>query len=340
MQSRDYSDQSNTASALRSTLTTQNLAPAFIDTVIASAIQSGQVTDDTNASVLLEPAARAAAEREAVIIATALAESRLRLPELAQTVRVGSEIHHRVTVCFPEALNRAGIDAVELIDRFPVLTGQFGYTRGDPAPGASRLVPFREKRAYMVYADIATTEALFFRLKASKVAAWLSARGMVLDPWSDERSARVSILRCCQTPAPGTDPPVPATPGSLLLSLLHSLSHRLIRHASVLAGIDRNALSELLVPLHLGFFVYALARGAFVLGGLQALFENDLDTLLNAVVLGEHRCPLDPSCVRHGAACVGCLHIGEPSCRYFNRFLDRSTLFGSQGYLSNSTGGG
>src|SRR5262249_49286525 len=129
--------------------------------------------------------------------------------------------------------------------------------------------------------------------------------------------------------------PEPPTAGSLLLSLIHSISHRMIRHASVLAGIDRNALSELLVPMHLGFFVYALARGAFVLGGLQALFESELDHLVDEVVLGEHRCPLDPSCIRHGAACVGCLHIGEPSCRYFNRYLDRQTLFGPCGYLSS-----
>ena len=30
---------------------------------------------------------------------------------------------------------------------------------------------------------------------------------------------------------------------------------------------------------------------------------------------------------------MACLHLGEPSCRWFNRFLDRSSLFGEQGFV-------
>jgi len=114
---------------------------------------------------------------------------------------------------------------------------------------------------------------------------------------------------------------------------VHSYAHRFIRLAAVYAGIDRNALSELLVPLHLGFYVYSASSGDFVLGGLQAVFESDLHGLLAAVVQDEHRCPLDPGCLHSGGACMACLHLGEPSCRYYNRFLDRSTLNGLGGYL-------
>ena len=31
---------------------------------------------------------------------------------------------------------------------------------------------------------------------------------------------------------------------------------------------------------------------------------------------------------------MACLHLGEPSVRWFNRFLDRSELFGERGFLS------
>lgn len=102
---------------------------------------------------------------------------------------------------------------------------------------------------------------------------------------------------------------------------------------AVHAGIERNALSELLVPSHLSFFVYAASKGDFVLGGLQAVFESDLDTFLKALVDDEHRCALDPGCERGGGACSACLHIGEPSCRWFNTRLSRLALFGSNGYL-------
>ena len=66
-----------------------------------------------------------------------------------------------------------------------------------------------------------------------------------------------------------------------------------------------------------------------MLGGLQALFEHDLHTVLDRVVNEEHRCALDPGCSANpqGAACAVCLHLGEPSCRLFNTRLDRNVLF-------------
>ena len=57
----------------------------------------------------------------------------------------------------------------------------------------------------------------------------------------------------------------------------------------------------MLVPSHLGFFVYAAARGDFVLGGLQAVFETELDRLLDEFVGGEHRCAMDPGCTKIAA---------------------------------------
>ena len=96
-------------------------------------------------------------------------------------------------------------------------------------------------------------------------------------------------------------------------------------------GVERTSLSEFLVPHHLGFFVYAAGRGEFVLGGLQAVFEGELHLFLRDVVEGESRCALDPGCLHSGAACMACLHLGEPSCRLFNQRLDRRVLHRSVG---------
>ena len=145
--------------------------------------------------------------------------------------------------------------------------------------------------------------------------------------------ARLAIIRNCEIPRAGEDPALD-TPGADLLRLIHSLSHRIIRKISAFAGIERDALSEYLIPLHLGFVVFAASRGDFVLGGLQAMFENDLDKALREVVHGEPRCALDPGCTRNGSACAVCLHVGEPSCRYYNQFLARTALFGPDGYLN------
>jgi hypothetical protein len=112
------------------------------------------------------------------------------------------------------------------------------------------------------------------------------------------------------------------------------MSHRVIRKISAFSGLERDSLGEYLIPVHLSFIVFANTRGDFVLGGLQALFENDLEKALNEVVRSEHRCGLDPGCEHNGGACAVCLHVGEPSCRFYNQFLSRTTLFGKLGYLS------
>lgn len=324
-----------TGDALLEQLREQGLPDAVATQMVEQAVQSGAVqasgTGETPPDLAEE------ARTEAVSIAVALADSRLTVRQMLERAELGSRRYQLYNTTYPEMLSRCGLEAVELLERFPVLTGMYGYTRGDGTPGASRLVPFRDRRQnaqYRVYAERAETEALFFRLDPRLVATWLSNRGHKIDDWVDARSARLSILRASQIPHPGSDPAQQASAGQDLLTLVHSYAHRVIRQAAALAGIDRNALSEYLVPHNAGFFVFAASRGGFVLGGLQALFERDLHLLLRSVSSAEHRCALDPGCKHSGGACAACLHIGEPSCRWFNRFLDRDVLSGRGGYLA------
>jgi hypothetical protein len=127
------------------------------------------------------------------------------------------------------------------------------------------------------------------------------------------------------------------TEAEILTTLVHSYAHAFIKRAAVYAGIERNALSELVLPYSFGFFVYAAARGDFILGGLQALIETELKELLDGMVDDEHRCALDPGCRDNGAACAVCLHLGEPSCRMFNTLLSRHVLAGGNGYFDVTT---
>lgn len=233
---------------------------------------------------------------------------------------------------YPPAVERAKLEAVELLDDFPVLNAVYGYTRGGDSPD-SILRPFPSGgSAIRVHGQLAHTEGLLFRLDPMQVGRWLHARGLLPTMPDDPTNVRLAVLRQSQIPRPGEELDSP-TFGSNLLTLVHSYAHRVLRRISAFAGIDRDSLSEYLIPLHLGFIVYASTRGDFVLGGLQALFEHDLDKALDDIVDGEHRCPLDPGCAKHGSACVACLHVGEPSCRFFNGFLDRDVLFGPSGYF-------
>jgi len=289
-----------------------------------------------------DPAAHLSAEaldearHEATEIAMALWQGRTRIADLV-TASPSTHLTDLYENAYPNALRRAGLAAVDFVDRFPVLTAMYGYTRGGTDTATPpRLVPFAHPQAgYRLHGELAETEALHIRLDPHQVAKWLITRGHALpdyDPAGEDSAARTAILAAVHIPEPGEQIPV-TTVGSDLLTLIHTYAHRAIRITAVFAGIDRDALSEYLTPLHLGFFLFAAARGGFVLGGLQAVYETELDNLLDDFVEAEHRCPLDPGCSRGAGACTACLHLGEPSCRWFNTLLDRASLFGQAGYL-------
>jgi len=329
-----------TRGAFIQALLQQGMNPDFAEKMAALAAEDGQLApeDGTDDIDLLTPIRREEAEHEAVDIAMALAEGHIPTSGLVEAPALEATLSGRYENDYPVALIHAGLVGVNLVERFPVLNIMYGYTRGGGDAAESRLIPFRHSRGgYRLHGDLSETEALYFRLDAISVAKWLNARGHTLPGWSDTekdpRQARIAIMEAVEIPPPGDEPTV-SSAGSELLTLIHSYAHRVIRRTSVFAGIDRDALAEYLVPINLGFFIYAGARGDFVLGGLQAMFETELDALLANVVYGEHRCALDPGCTRGAGACLACLHVGEPSCRFFNTYLDRKSLFGAKGYLS------
>ncbi len=317
----------------------KGMEPSFVENLADQATASGQLAAAAGAGSLdrLPEARRDIAGQDALDIALALAE--VRQPSTKLHTAAGTALAGRYDDAYPAALRRARLAGIDLVERFPVLNVMYGYTRGGNEAGKDRLVPFRhpKKDSYRFHGDLAETEAYLVRLDPVHVADWLHSRGHRLDSWvpgdTDPTTARLAIVAASDIPLPGDSPAI-TTVGSDLLTLVHTYSHRMLRQTSAFAGIDRDALSEYLVPVHLGFFLYAAPRGEFVLGGLQAVFESELDTLLNAVVDAERRCPLDPGCSRGGGTCSACLHIGESSCRAYNTYLDRRSLFGEAGFMT------
>jgi hypothetical protein len=307
--------------SIRKLLEDRGFDAATIDAMIAAMPPGGQ---EQRKTVDMDPALRADAERQARQIALATFESRTTVSDLLAKSNV--EATRRLyEFDYPRALSRAGFERIELVDRFPVLTGQFGYTRGG---GDGLLRTYREQNGeYTVYGELTQTEALLIRLDARQVHAWLKLQGIAVAESTDSRGAAESILAVMGP----LDRPNIVT--QKVTELVHSISHAFIKRSAVYAGIERSALSELVLPMAFSFFVYAAARGDFVLGGLQALFESEVHQVLNGLVDDEHRCALDPGCEDTGSACAVCLHLGEPSCRMFNTALSRKALAGGFGYF-------
>jgi hypothetical protein len=323
-------DTPATTESLAASLRAQGLSEALIEQMLSVANQGGVATPTSSADSL-DDERRSEALDEALSLAYATADGRVLLSDLLEDAAPGQKVRYQEA--YPAALRSAGLAGVDLLTRFPVLTAMYGFTRGDHTPKGSRLRWFKDQDGGLqAHGTKMETEALLFRLDPLAVARYLEGLGLIHSP-SEERDCRLSILSEFVLPEIGEIPDTP-TVGSAILELVHSYAHRVIRHLAAFAGIDRDSLSEVLAPRHLGFIIYAQSRG-FVLGGLQALYEHDLDAAIEAVVHSERRCPLDPGCSAHNSACVACLHVGEPSCRWFNTALSRESLFGPRGYLSD-----
>lgn len=325
-----------TASSFVATLMAQGVTRELAEQMAAMARNAGQLAEEEDLGRLAtaSEATIQAAEHAAVDIALATSESRIEVSDLI-TEDVSTELRERYERDYPAAIQRAGLASVDLVDRFPVLKAVYGFTRGGLQPGDARLNRFHGKgSAYRIYADLQQAEALMFQLNPVQMRQWLINRSHRLPPANDAREARIAIAAAADIPTRFDEPSERASLGQDLLTLTHSMSHRAIRQLAVLAGVDREGLGEYLVPRFGVFFLFAATRGDFVLGGIQAVFENDLDVYLNTLVSAESRCALDPACSRNGGACHACMHLGEPVCDHFNRFLDRKVLFGPDGYLS------
>ena len=155
-----------TADSLRRQLLPQGLSPDIVEKMVAAAGLGG---GDNDAGPLeLQPFILEAAEEQALTLALAVFESRKTLNDLSARATPLSRAAHRYRDSYPRALASAGLERVELVEKFPILSGHFGYTRGASDPGASRLAAFREPRGnYVVYGDVAETEALFCRACAN-----------------------------------------------------------------------------------------------------------------------------------------------------------------------------
>jgi hypothetical protein len=277
----------------------------------------------------MSPETNEAAQEEALGLATAVMEGRTTVAEMV--TRTTPPLRTLYEGRYQPALGLAKLESVEFLPRFPVATLAFGFTRGDSRPGASRLVAFRERGRLRAYGEVHPTEALLFRLDPLLVHAWLVRCGLLIGAAATRRTARAAILSAVTIPRPTEEHPQDL--GRAVVDLVHSCAHRAIRRLAAFAGTERDSLGEYLLPHHLGFVIYAAARGDFVLGGLQAVYETSLHEFLEDLVQGEHRCPLDPGCTAGGGACMACLHLGEASCRWFNRYLQRGKLFGPNGFL-------
>jgi hypothetical protein len=231
------------------------------------------------------------------------------------------------------------LDQVVLVSRLREVRALLGFTRlaaperGDLEP-VSR-VPLSRAAPQWVPAVEQRGEGIFLQLREDAVAAWSARvtghpRMVALDGayrrWA-HNTARV---------------PSPSFPHARL-TLIHTLSHMLIRQVALECGYSSASIRERLYigtpgePMAGVLLSTAASDSEGTLGGLVALgHRRYLKRLLDQAFEDALRCssdplcaehvPIDPSAELHAAACHACLFASETTCETNNRWLDRAVL--------------
>ncbi len=201
------------------------------------------------------------------------------------------------------------------LDRIPLVTMVYGYLVGSTDEANSKLQLFDAGYGnYNVLTRCYESEALLVELSPARVVNWLNKSGKELD----EKSLR-KILLTSSGDCAGDIP-------SAVKTLLHTISHLMIRQSEIFSGISRDNLGEMVFTPAMSFVIFSTEGTE--LGALKSTFESQMYNWLHKTRHAAENCPYDPLCEAHvPSACHGCLYIAERSCNeMFNANLDRKLV--------------
>lgn len=239
---------------------------------------------------------------------------------------------------YRELASKFGFSNVQLCSSVPIVSCSYGYTRKEQFGESIKLRGFpREMEKRNIYAARLETEGVLFEIDRKKIIDWLVDNQLISDsdkPKSDnEYDLKMWFLDRIQTGliTPFTEIDDTSDKGKItkaVYTLIHSLSHALIREAAEVCGLDKSSLSEYILPNIPAVFIYCANSQGFSMGALYSAFQSQFDKWLKHAKENSKKCIFDPLCINHDKACAGCLFLNEVSCKHFNKDLDRSYLCG------------
>lgn len=242
------------------------------------------------------------------------------------------------------------IDRVVLVKHLTEVRAQIGFTRIEPITGDAegeytldpRTAPLAQYADWLPAVEI-LGEGVFLAFNGAALDRWANAaRGTAVNRRATQFTRgflRLNETRTRPIPFPG-----------VRLVMLHTLSHLLINSISLECGYAASSIRERLYcatepgpdgrerTTRAGILLYTGSPGSEgTLGGLVEVGRNIGHHLRRAAEMAL-LCSNDPVCSQHspdddqegrhreGAACHGCVLIGEPSCERMNQDLDRALV--------------
>lgn len=230
---------------------------------------------------------------------------------------------------------------IQACGRVPFVSAVYGYCRKSNEIGKSlgkarvniHAFPRESGSRSNIYATKLETEGILFEVDKRAILKWLIRNGIISDTEysdsMDETELKAWFLNHCSGIIPmygEIDDGQPVF--KKVFSLLHTISHAIIRHAEAYTGLDKNSLAEYIFPNIPSVFIYCQNVQGFDLGAMFSAMESKIDSWLNTASTEIKQCIFDPVCQNDKGACSGCMYLGDITCNHFNLDLDRRLLIG------------
>lgn len=239
---------------------------------------------------------------------------------------------------YRELATKYGFSNVQVCSCVPIVSCSYGFTRKEQFGDHIKLRGFpREMEKRNIYAARLETEGVLFEIDRKRIIDWLLKNQFITaqdKPKSDDPyDLKLWFLDRIQSQliTPFTEIDDTDEKGRItkaVYTLIHSISHALIREAAEICGLDKSSLSEYILPNIPAVFIYCSNSQGFSMGALYSAFQSQFDKWLKHSCDNSKKCIFDPICINHDKACAGCLFLNEVSCKHFNKDLDRSYLCG------------
>lgn len=239
---------------------------------------------------------------------------------------------------FESIAEKYGIADTKVCGDIPFISCSYGYTREKSQyEEGVQLRAFKEEKSGKrnVYATKLRTEGVLFEFDRKKIIEWLLKNEIIstveAPDLESEEEVKTWFVNNIHLGAITTFNEInTVTEGitSHVYSLIHSISHLLVKAAAELCGLNKDSISEYIFPGIPAIMIYCQNSQGFNLGALFNVFEAYFDKwIINAATKAE-KCVFDPICIERYKACTGCLFLNEVSCQHFNQDLNRRLIIG------------
>lgn len=179
---------------------------------------------------------------------------------------------------------------------------------------------FKKRDKMLVYSYPFETEGLLIDLDKIQVCIWLQENDLIDKKLRTESEAKEILLGIKKDTAIY----------DALKTLLHTLSHLLIRRSSIYTGLESDSCSEFVFVNAAAILIYCTSN--INIGGFEFVFEHSLKDWLRDIEFDAEECTLDPVCMFESGACFSCMFLQEYVCTEFNHNLDRDAFLGRKRY--------